>query len=84
MGWGVALVAMMVNTVAICTFMHSRLARKDSLTGQLRCICERLFPETQRRNQRVVEPRPCVRWLRRSILSSAMGNEARSVANSRL
>jgi len=84
MGWGIALVAMIVNTVAICTFLHSRLTRKDLTAIHLRCICERLFPKTPRRNQRAVEPRPCVRWLQCPIFSSAMGRKARSVANSRL
>jgi len=84
LGWGMAIVAMIVDTVAICTFLHSRLARKDLTAIRLRCICERLFPETPRRNQRAVEPLSCVRWLQRPIFSSAMGIKARSVANSRL
>ena len=84
MGWGMALVGMMVNTVAICMFLHYRLTRKYLTAIHLRCICERLLPETPRRNQRIVEPRPCLRWLQHPILSSAMGNKARSVANSRL
>jgi hypothetical protein len=84
MGWGIALVAMMVNTVAICMLLHFRLTLKYLTAIHLRCIYERLFPETPRRNQRVVKPRPCLRWLQHPILSSAMGNKARSVANSRL
>ena len=84
MGWGIALVAMMVNTVAVCMFLHYPLARKYLTVFHLRCIRERLFSETPRRNQRVVKPRPCIRWLQHPVLSSVMGNKARSVANSRL
>ena len=40
MGWGIAEVATMLNTVAVCEFLHVRLFREDIQAFCLRCVHE--------------------------------------------
>ena len=46
MGWGITEVATMVNTVAVCEFIHIRLFCMDVQEFRPRCIYERLLPES--------------------------------------
>jgi hypothetical protein len=46
MGWGIAQVAIMVNTVAVCAFLYNaRSTREASRFYLLRCLRQRLLPK---------------------------------------
>ena len=84
MGWGIAEVSIMVNTVAICEFIHVRLFLEDIQDFRLRCVHERLLPETPGRNQCATEPRAYAGRFQCRILPSSLGDKARSVTDIRL
>ena len=84
MGWGITEVATMVNTVAVCEFIHVRLLCKDLQDFRPRCIHERLLPESPGRNQCATEHHPYAGRFQCRILPSSLGAETRSAADIRL
>ena len=51
MGWGIAQVAIMVNTVAVCASLCDlRSTRESFKVNLLRCLRQRLLPETPGRD----------------------------------
>ena len=85
MGWGIAEVAVMVNTVAVCALPYARIFFYQDLNAlRLRCVRQRLLPEAPGRDQCAAEPHACARRFQRRILSSAMGDKERSVADARV
>ena len=60
--------------------------RENSTEGpsRIRCVPQRLLPETPGRDQRAGEPRACAGWFQRRVLSGPMGGKKRSIADVRL
>jgi hypothetical protein len=75
MGWGIALTALIVITVSVCEFLHPRPICEDSVVP--RCVLQRLLPEVPGRDRGSVESCACSRWIRGSVLPSAMVDQAR-------
>lgn len=82
MGWGIAMVALMVNTVAVCALLYvsSPLVNIQGFP-LFRFLRQRLLPESPGRDQRAAESRAYARWFQRCILPSPVGNKARTVGN---
>jgi len=80
MGWGISLAALIVITVSICEFLYPRLICENSTVFLPRFVRQRLLPKVPGRDRRSLESRACARWFRRSVLPSAMVDQARSDA----
>ena len=51
MGWGIAQVAIMINTVAVCESLAVRLPRQPNFDlPRHRCVLQRLLPTQSRRD----------------------------------
>ena len=79
MGWGIAQVAVMVNTVAVCAFPYliDLSWMPTHHTPADRCVRQRLLPHASGRGLRSPQPLPHLRRLQCRLLPGPLGDQER-------
>ena len=84
MGWGIAEVATMINTVAVCELLAVHLPYQSNVDLlRHRCVLQRLLPAQPRRDIWTGQLGTYAWWLLRGILPGPMGDKAWCAADIR-